>query len=85
MSIFSVKRPEKREFKYKPRFYEKDGGGIKDANGEIDTVKMAERLHRSWSSKRKARKHNTQFGLVFFISMALILILVYLVLQFVLD
>lgn len=84
MSIFTVPRPEKREFRYKPRFYEKDGG-IKDENGEIDTTKMAERLHRSWDSKRKARKNNTNISKSFIFIMLIIVVLVYLVLKFILD
>lgn len=84
MSIFSLDRHDKRDFNYKPRFREVNGG-IRDENDEIDTAKMAERIHRSWASKRKAKRFNSSFTFSLFISMAVVLLVVYVVYKFFLE
>lgn len=69
-------RPEKRQFRYKPRF-NKTEEEIKNDYGDLDPDKLAERLHRSWSSKRK-RNRKTQFPLRTVIwLMFIVIILVY--------
>ncbi|MDL2309053.1 hypothetical protein LJC68_05095 [Bacteroidales bacterium OttesenSCG-928-B11] len=78
MSIFSVNKHEKREFKYKPRFHEPDGG-IKGECGEIDINKMADRIHRSWSSKRKAKRKVSGMNYTFLIVLAIIIIVAFLI------
>ncbi|MDR1758370.1 MAG: hypothetical protein LBR51_05385 [Bacteroidales bacterium] len=56
---FFFKQPEKREFKYKPRFRETEGG-VKNEQGELDLDKFADRLHSRWESSRKRRGQTGQ-------------------------
>lgn len=84
MSIFSLDRHEKRVFNYKPRFRETDGEKW-DENGEMEMAKMAERIHRSWASKRKAKRFNSSFTFSLFISMVIVLLMVYVVYKYFLE
>jgi hypothetical protein len=68
---FLPPHPEKREFNYKPRYYEVDGG-LKNETGDLDMNKVAERLHRSWSAKRKKRKPDYQSSFTLLIVLVLI-------------
>lgn len=70
---FLPPRPEKREFKYKPRYYESDDG-IKSESGDIDMNKVAERLHRSWNAKRKRQKPNYQASFMMLLFLTLIVV-----------
>lgn len=64
MSSFFNFKEDRREFKYKPRFQKQESDAEK-GNGEFDPNKFGERLHRSWSSKRRSRPKNSfPMGLV---------------------
>lgn len=64
MAFNLIERPEKREFRYKPRFYQREEDKPMDNSGEdYDPEKFAERLHRSWSSKRKSQQDRNKFPL----------------------
>ena len=64
MAFNLIERPEKREFRYKPRFYQRDEDKPMDNSGEdYDLEKFAERLHRSWASKRKSQQDRNKFPL----------------------
>ncbi|MBO4654942.1 MAG: hypothetical protein J5644_05300 [Bacteroidales bacterium] len=64
MAFNLIDRPEKREFRYKPRFYQREEDKPMDNSGEdYDPEKFAERLHRSWSSKRKSQQDRNKFPL----------------------
>ena len=64
MAFNLIERPEKREFRYKPRFYQREEDKPMDNSGEdYDPEKFAERLHRSWSSKRMSQQDRNKFPL----------------------
>ena len=64
MAFNLIERPEKREFRYKPRFYQREEDKPMNNSGEdYDPEKFAERLHRSWSSKRKSQQDRNKFPL----------------------
>lgn len=65
MAFNFIERPEKREFRYKPRFYnpDKESSGGKSGEEEYDSSKFAERLHRKWSSKRMTEQDRNKFPL----------------------
>lgn len=75
-NIFDT-RPEKRDFKYKPRYYDPDGT-TKDENGDFDVNKFADRIHRKWSNKRQKKKSNTSL-LTLIILMCFVLIVLFFV------
>ena len=77
-------RPEKREFRYKPRFYQREEDKPMDNSGEnYDPDKFAERLHRSWSSKRMSQQDRNKFPLKTVIwLMFIVVILVFLSVKF---
>jgi hypothetical protein len=58
MNFTFYHRPETRKFRYIPQFYVPDEEKIpKGKNYNSD--EFAERLHRSWNSKRQNKKKNT--------------------------
>lgn len=58
MNSFLNPRPEKRKFKYKPRYHEaNEEKRNREENFDID--QFADKIHRSWSGKRSSRSRNT--------------------------
>jgi len=84
MAFNLIERPEKREFRYKPRFYQRDEDKPMDNSGEdFDPEKFAERLHRSWASKRKSQQDRNKFPLKTVIMLMLfVIILVFFFVKF---
>lgn len=84
MAFNLIERPEKREFRYKPRFYQREEDKPMDNSGEnYDPDKFAERLHRSWSSKRMSQQDRNKFPLKTVIwLMFIVVILVFLSVKF---
>ena len=84
MAFNLIDRPEKREFRYKPRFYQREEDKPMDTSGEnYDPDKFAERLHRSWSSKRMSQQDRNKFPLKTVIwLMFIVVILVFLSVKF---
>ena len=75
MAFNLIERPEKREFRYKPRFYQREKDKPMDNSGEdYDPEKFAERLHRSWSSKRMSQQDRNKFPLKTVIWLMLIIV-----------
>lgn len=75
MAFNLIERPEKREFRYKPRFYQREEDKPMDNSGEdYDPEKFAERLHRSWSSKRMSQQDRNKFPLKTVIWLMLIIV-----------
>ena len=64
MAFNLIDRPEKRQFRYKPRFYQAEEDKPVDKSGEdFDPDKFADRLHRSWASKRMSQQDRNKFPL----------------------
>ena len=64
MAFNWIERHEKREFRYKPRFYQREEDKPMEKSGEdYDPEKFADRLHRSWSSKRMSQQDRNKFPL----------------------
>lgn len=84
MAFNLIERPEKREFRYKPRFYQREEDKPMDNSGEdFDPDKFAERLHRSWSSKRISQQDRNKFPLKTVIWLMLIVfVLVFIFIKF---
>ena len=84
MAFNLIERPEKREFRYKPRFYQHEEDKPMDNSGEdFDPDKFAERLHRSWSSKRISQQDRNTFPLKTVIWLMLIVfVLVFIFIKF---
>ena len=84
MAFNLIDRPEKREFRYKPRFYQREEDKPMDNSGDnYDPDKFAERLHRSWSSKRMSQQDRNKFPLKTVIwLMFIVVILVFLSVKF---
>ncbi len=84
MAFNLIDRPEKREFRYKPRFYQREEDKPMDNSGEnYDPDKFAVRLHRSWSSKRMSQQDRNKFPLKTVIwLMFIVVILVFLSVKF---
>lgn len=84
MAFNLIDRPEKREFRYKPRFYQREEDKPMDNSGEnYDPDKFAERLHRSWTSKRMSQQDRNKFPLKTVIwLMFIVVILVFLSVKF---
>ncbi len=84
MAFNLIDHPEKREFRYKPRFYQREEDKPMDNSGEnYDPDKFAERLHRSWSSKRMSQQDRNKFPLKTIIwLMFIVVILVFLSVKF---
>ena len=84
MAFNLIDRPEEREFRYKPRFYQREEDKPMDNSGEnYDPDKFAERLHRSWSSKRMSQQDRNKFPLKTVIwLMFIVVILVFLSVKF---
>jgi hypothetical protein len=84
MAFNLIERPEKREFRYKPRFYQHEEDKPMDNSGEdFDPDKFAERLHRSWSSKRISQQDRNKFPLKTVIWLMLIVfVLVFIFIKF---
>ena len=77
MKSLFYERPKKREFRYKPRFYEQDGG-VKDENGNINLDKFGDRIHHKWSEKRSRRREQAMPWRTIVFLMMVIFILIYL-------
>jgi hypothetical protein len=58
MAFLGIEKPEPREFKYKPRFYDQDA---EQATGDRQTD-FANKLHREWSSRRHHRTGDNKFA-----------------------
>ncbi len=75
-------RPEKRKFKYKPRFYD-NSEETKDEQGNFDPEKFGDRLHRSWSEKRdRNRKQHSSLNLIIWL-MLIVLVLIFFASKFI--
>lgn len=84
MAFNLIERPEKREFRYKPRFYQREEDKPMDNSGkDYDSEKFAERLHRSWSSKRMSQQDRNKFPLKTIIwLMFIVVVLVFFFIKF---
>ncbi|MDR3046007.1 MAG: hypothetical protein LBU51_00120 [Bacteroidales bacterium] len=82
MNTIFYKKPEKRKFHYKPRFYEADGG-VHNERGEFDPDKFGNRLHNSWQAKRDRNKKNTTSNTRVIILMCIVIILVFIAYKFI--
>lgn len=58
MAFSFVERPEKREFHYKPQFYqEEEQKSVYHEGEEFDKEKFASHLHDSWTNRRASQKN----------------------------
>ncbi len=84
MALNLIQRPEKREFHYKPRYYQSEENKTVNKDGsDFDPDKFAERLHKNWSSHRMRKDDRNKFPLKMVIWLAFIIfVLVYFFVKF---